>query len=102
MKPNAYCINLDRKRENYDGVCERFSKYLNLQRVSAVDAIEHNIRARCKALCRSNELIFNRDHSEPYVIILEDDVIPTEQFDAQWENIVGFITDTNNVDNWDL
>ena len=101
MKPNAYCINLDKHRENYDCVCEKFSKYLNLDRVSAVDAKEHDISGQ-KALCRSNALIFNRIHSEPYVIILEDDVIPTEHFDAQWDDIVSFITDSNNVDKWDF
>lgn len=97
-KQVAYCINLDETKENFVEVKSKFSDYLNLERVSAVKA-QYGVSGAF-ALCKSNNLIYNKKHENPYVIILEDDVYPTPKFKEYWDQVLSFIQKPSKE--WDI
>jgi len=97
-KEFAYCINLDEVKENFNEVKNNFLDFLQLERVPAIKA--DNVISGAKALCKSNNLIYNKKHKSPYVIILEDDVYPTSYFKEYWDQVQSFINNPSNV--WDV
>jgi len=97
----AYCINLDTKYLNYDAVTEKFSDYLEIERVSAINGKERGISGR-EALYLTSVALFQKiikETTTPYAIVMEDDVYKTKHFGAFWKGIVAFIEDPASV--WD-
>jgi len=93
--PKAYCINLDTQKKNIENIYNDWSKYLNIERVSA----ELGGRIGCRL---SHIKLFERlkELDDPYFIVMEDDVYPTKNFNENiWNNILEFITNNNT---WDM
>ena len=97
-KQLAYCINLDESKGNFEEVKSNFADFLQIERVSPVKA-ENGISG-AHALCKSNNLIYNKKHEKPYVIIIEDDVYPTTHFKDYWGQVQSFIQ--NPANKWDI
>lgn len=97
----AYCINLDRKPENFEKVTKEFRGLLAIKRVSAVDGSALGISPSI-ALHRTVTNLFAEviKTDEPYAIVLEDDIYRCEDFDKYWPKIFNFIHDSKNV--WDF
>ena len=104
MIPKAYCINLDRFPSNYSNIVSELSDYLDIERVSAIDAKVMNITGQL-AIYNTTIGLFNKIIEESvsetlYAIILEDDIYRLDNFDQYWNKIVEFIENKNN--NWDF
>ena len=104
MRPKAYCINLDRFPSNYSNIVSELSDYLDIERVSAIDANVMNITGQL-AIRKTTIALFNKIIEESvsgtlYAIILEDDIYRLDNFDQYWNKIVEFIENKNN--NWDF
>lgn len=95
----AYCINLDRKPENFTKVCAEFSGILDICRVSAIDAIQMKIHAGA-ALYKTQMSVFAQamQTQDKYLILIEDDIHRTPAFDSYWPKIVNFISTETNWD----
>ena len=89
----AYCINLDRKPENFTKVCAEFSGILDIQRVSGIDALQMKIEAGA-AVYKTQLSVFAQaiQTQDKYLILIEDDVYRTPAFDSYWPKIVNFIS----------
>jgi hypothetical protein len=101
MKLPAIVINLDRRPENWTYMQKEWGTLFDLQRMSAVDAREHNIPP-LMACTKSHieafkQLVLSPD---PYVIIMEDDIYRTAAWDTFWPKITAFL-EKNNAE-WDF
>jgi GR25 family glycosyltransferase involved in LPS biosynthesis len=99
-KINCYVINLDCQISEYSKFINVWDKYLNITRVSAIDS--HNNDMNGKECCKKSHLdlmkisILNDKNDDPFIIIMEDDVYPTECFDKYWYKIINFINNLKN------
>jgi GR25 family glycosyltransferase involved in LPS biosynthesis len=96
----AYCINLDRKPENFAKVTKEFEGILDIERVSAIDGKEIGLYPKF-ALHKTQIRIFEKAvcSEEPYIIVIEDDIYKLPSFHDYWPKIVNFIS-TNSE--WDF
>jgi len=89
----AYCINLDRKPENFTRVCAEFSGILDIHRVSGIDAKQMKIEPGA-AVYKTQLSVFAQamQTQDKYLILIEDDIHRTPAFDSYWPEIVNFIS----------
>jgi len=101
MIPKAYCINLDRKPENYKKVCSEFKGILDITRVPAIDGKELGITG-ARALYDTSIKLFEQSikTDDQYLIVIEDDIYKRPKFSTYWPKIVNFITTTKT--GWDF
>jgi GR25 family glycosyltransferase involved in LPS biosynthesis len=88
----AYCINLDRKPEQFKQVTEEFQGILDIERVSAIDGLANGISG-ATALFNTQIQLFEKliQTSNKYAIVIEDDVYRLPKFSEYWPQIVDFI-----------
>jgi GR25 family glycosyltransferase involved in LPS biosynthesis len=99
--PTAYCINLDRCTNNWVQMKTSWEGIFNLHRVSAVKSGLFKCNGR--TACRMSHISCLKTVSlraEPYQIVLEDDVYPTEAFKRLWPAILSFL-ESGRTD-WDF
>lgn len=86
MRPVAYVINLDRRKDRWSNINRLWSAYFDLVRVPAITAFE-NKKPNGALGCKLSHLMlaekYLREHDT--VLVLEDDAEPTKQFE-----MVGF------------
>jgi hypothetical protein len=97
----AYCVNLDRKPENFKQVTEEFRGILDIERVSAIDGKAIGIYS-ASALHKTVMKIFAAaiKTDEKFLVVIEDDVYRSQTFNEYWPKIVEFISDSTSV--WDF
>lgn len=88
----AYCINLDRKQENFQKVTKEFEGILNIERVSAIDGKANKISG-ASALFRTQLNLFEKmiQTTDKYLIVLEDDIYKLPKFNSYWPHISKFV-----------
>lgn len=102
MLPLAYCINLDSSESNMRRIVKDWSHLLNVERFSAVAASTATAVDARAACAKSHKELFKKLalRSEPFGIIMEDDVYPTKNFDRRlWDRIIWF---ANTQKGWDM
>lgn len=90
--PVAHVINLDRCPDNWAQMQTTWSSIFNLQRVSAIDGRAYGYSGR--EACRMSHIVLLKklsSRTEPFQIVLEDDVYPTGSFSTQWPAILKFL-----------
>lgn len=95
----AYCINLDRKPEQFKQVSKEFEGILDIERVSAIDGLANGISG-ATALFNTQIQLFEKliQTSDKYAIVIEDDVYRLPKFSEYWPQIVDFISKSSNWD----
>ena len=95
---DAYVINLDKRPDRWQQFQEDWKDTpINLIRFKAV---EHKFGG--VGCTRSHLALIQhaKDNNMPYVLVLEDDAIPTEQFTKLWKRCLTYIE--NHFDEWDV
>ena len=95
-KNDAYVINLDSRPDRIEKIINNFSKYLNIYRVSAIR--DKNSAKGC-ASSHISVIKMAKENKLPSVLVLEDDCVPTKDFD-KWPKIKEWLD--SNKDKWDL
>jgi GR25 family glycosyltransferase involved in LPS biosynthesis len=92
---DIYVINLEERKDRLEHIKKYFSEY-NIIRVEAIKHIEGYkgcflSHKKCIQIAKEKKL--------KYIIVVEDDCLPLDNFLARLENIIKFLESYNN---WDL
>jgi hypothetical protein len=101
MAKKAWVINLDRCPDNWAHMQKEWGHIFDLHRVSAVDAKALGITGADG--CRQSHLqLFKQavTSSDPYTIIMEDDIYRTAAWDTFWPKISEFLD--KQYSDWDF
>jgi hypothetical protein len=95
FKLKAYCINLDRRPENYVKIQSEFGDVLALERYPGIDGSANGMGGQ-RALYETNKCLFNKIYNSddihlPCVAIIEDDVVKTEWFESYFNKLIPFL-----------
>jgi GR25 family glycosyltransferase involved in LPS biosynthesis len=95
FKLKAYCINLDRRPENYVKIQSEFADILALERYPGIDGSANGMGGQ-RALYETNKCLFNKIYNSddihlPCVAIIEDDVAKTEYFEEYFNRLLPFL-----------
>ena len=98
FKPKAFCINLDRKPEQWKKIQDNWSDTLDLERFSAIDGKKMNITGK-QALLNTTKKFFKfiLNYNEHYIILIEDDIYKTNDFNILWPDILEFLNTKTNT-----
>lgn len=100
MLPKAYCINLDKDDSKMRQIYKDWSHLIDIERFSAIKASD-SITGR-EACAKSHQELYRKIArlDLPFVIIMEDDVYTTKNFDKRlWDRIVWF---AGSQEGWDM
>jgi len=96
---DAYVINLDRRTDRWEQIQKDWADYsdINLIRVSAV---EYNPGKVGCARSHLKLVQHAKDHKMPYILVMEDDAIPTQHFKKLWKRCLRYLD--NHQEDWDI
>jgi len=96
---DAYVINLDKRSDRWEQLQKDWADYpeINLIRVSAV---EYNPGKVGCARSHLKLVKHAKDHKMPYILVMEDDAIPTQHFKKLWKRCLTYLN--NHQDEWDI
>jgi len=95
---DAYVINLDKRPDRWQQIQEDWANTsINLIRFKAV---EHKFGAVGCARSHLALVQYAKDNKMPFILVLEDDAIPTDYFSKLWKRTTTYIG--NHFDEWDI
>jgi GR25 family glycosyltransferase involved in LPS biosynthesis len=97
MKLTAYIINLKHRTDRYNHIITELSK-LDISNFNIIDAIKHDVPWKGCFFSHIKCIQHAKNNNLPYVLILEDDCIFTD--DAQ-THLINALTELQNLD-WDM
>ena len=92
---DIYIINLEERKDRLEHIKKYFSEY----NIIPVEAIKHIEGYKGCFLSHKKCIQIAKEKNLKYIIVLEDDCLPLENFSKRFENIISFL---DSYDNWDL
>ena len=97
-KQKAYVINLDERTDRWNKIQETFkNRPFNLERISAVKN-EIGLIGCTISFVKAVEKA--KENNLPYILIMEDDCKPKDNFDTLWPTIKDWLE--KNMDKWEI
>ena len=95
---NAYVINLDERTDRWNKIQETFkNRPFNIERISAVKN-EIGLLGCTMSFVKAVEKA--KENNLPYILIMEDDCKPKDNFDTLWPTIKDWLE--KNMDKWEI
>ena len=92
---DVYVINLEERKDRLEHIKKKFSEY----NIIVVDAIKHIEGYKGCFLSHKKCIQIAKEKKLKYIIVIEDDCLPLDNFSTRLENIISFLESYNN---WDL
>ena len=92
---DIYVINLLERKDRLEHIKKTFSEY----NIIPVNAIKHEEGYKGCFLSHKKCIQIANEKKLKYIIVIEDDCLPLENFKKRLENIINFL---DSYDNWDL
>lgn len=92
---DIYVINLIERKDRLEHIKKYFSEY----NIIPVNAVKHEVGYKGCFLSHKKCIHIAKEKKLKYIIVIEDDCLPLENFNKRLENIISFL---DSYDNWDL
>ena len=92
---DIYVINLEERKDRLEHIKKYFSEY----NIIPVEAIKNIEGYKGCFLSHKKCIQIAKEKNLKYIIVLEDDCLPLENFNKRLDNIINFL---ESYDNWDL
>ena len=92
---DIYVINLKERLDRYKQIKADFETYTNINLIF-IDAIKHEKGAIGCFLSHKKCISLAKEQNMPYIIVLEDDCLPGDNFENRLINIVEYLKNNND------